>query len=68
MQRIHDEQNAKIISKGKTQQGWDQEMTNDVSSASAESDSVLFILIITTATSSAECFLGAVLCFKHCIH
>ena len=46
MQRIHDEQNAKIISKGKTQQSWDQEMTNDVSSASAESDSVLFKILI----------------------
>lgn len=49
-QRTHDEQNVSIY-KGKTRQGWNQKMMNDVSST-AESDSVLFrILIFITDVS-----------------
>lgn len=40
-QRTHDEQNASILSKGKTRQGWNQKMMNDVSSTCR----VIFCLI-----------------------
>lgn len=54
-QRTHDEQNVSILSDGKTQQGWNQKMMNDVGSTSAESDSVFpRILIFITDISFLE--------------